>query len=111
MSPLLSSARESINGGKLYEKLVEIEAPQGLQFSLRRTSGELESSFGRTDCRRLWRETTHPPLLMAKAVDQLSGNSYTPGGSLAGEDFSQRKPYPAPSDTEFGGPVSIIAVR
>jgi hypothetical protein len=88
--PLLSSAQESSSGGKLYESGGGDETPQGLQFSLEKNFGELEFDWEeRTVAMRAFGENPDAsPLLMAKAsMDQLSGNSYTPGSSLTGEDF------------------------
>jgi hypothetical protein len=90
LSPLLSSAQEPNNGGKLYENGGGDESPQGLQFSLEKNFGELEFDWEeRTVAMRAFGENPESsPLLMAKAsMDQLSGKTSTPGGSLTGEDF------------------------
>jgi hypothetical protein len=89
-SPLLSSAQETGNGGNLYESGGGDETPQGLQFSLEKNFGELEFDWEeRTVTMRAFGETPDAsPLLMAKmSMDQLSGNTFAPGSSLASTDF------------------------
>jgi hypothetical protein len=89
-----SSAQESSNDGKLNENGGGDETPQGLQFSLEKNFGELEFDWEeRTVAMRAFGESPEAsPLLMAKAsMDQLSGNTYTPGSSLTGEDFLREK--------------------
>jgi hypothetical protein len=89
-SPLLSSAQETGNGGNLYESGGGDETPRGLQFSLEKNFGELEFDWEeRTVTMRAFGETPDAsPLLMAKmSMDQLSGNTFAPGSSLASTDF------------------------